>query len=481
MVVFIKKSGSYFEMLNSLGLLQVYGSKLSSTKEVYLRQIDVDIDRIPYFPYGQSTIEEIKDRLKDISHLFDETRQTIKPNKDLMYAQGDFFAGSIGVSYLNYSKKYSSTLELCAEHELRMEDYYKKLELSYIDDDGHLCGVSFSFLAEPLVDTTKLPFILSFIRNTTASPKDREVTTIMHPDLSNLELIDHQAIQIPESPIALSTTLDDHDLTTELDILLNSKKLSKFLNGLIVGESIARRRFDEISQQLPYYGVEISTERSAAISQELADEPLAVVDHIPARGNFFVPPPIEALPIAVSIKKDLLSRDKLNVAFIGSGGSSFILKTCNDRFSPTFISTVGIDFKKIELVLTSGKKSEFRLFCSSVERSRIEDPEAIFFMGCKDDPEAKRSSVMATLDEYSQTMAEDRELFTLHYDNEGELYFRPYDKDGFNAAYKYLPARIAADLGKDMLRITGDKLDHSPKPASLITDLSSAVASVFRF
>jgi len=258
MVMFTKKTGKYLSVLNELKPLLIMRESLirPSTKEAYLNQLNLDLNRMRYFNEEHS-IAEMQRRLRDISHLYDEkTQQLIDPSRPFNFMQGDFYAGLFSEMYVKMTKEYFSTMQALSDRNVtdnEIGDYINQLGLSYIDDDGELCALSFVFFRniapQQESDPSKLPFAVFVIRKTNAALIDREVTAIIHPDLVSLTPVDEIDPSTEEIP-ADTSELSEQDLVGDLEHVLKSKKLSKLIRGIIVGDSISRQRFDEISKQI---------------------------------------------------------------------------------------------------------------------------------------------------------------------------------------------------------------------------------------
>ena len=250
-MMFKKYTGSPIAILNTLKPLRIMlrSSLTAQTKDAYLEQVGRDLDRIRYFN-DKHSIAEIQHRLRDISHLYDDEARRLKDRtRYLSYTQGDFDASIFTELYVKNTAEYLNTMVATGK---KNKEYCDSLGLCYVDDNGVLCGLSITYFrnidANHKADFSKLPFTVSIIRHSNSALIDREVTSIIHPNLLSLTTpIDGEPTKA--LPLAKSSDVDEQDVIQALDQALNSKNLSQLLKRLVIGESISRIRFDELQQK----------------------------------------------------------------------------------------------------------------------------------------------------------------------------------------------------------------------------------------
>lgn len=225
MAKFIKFSGNYEQVAGSLGFNGFYAPQ--DTEALYEIQIEKDIPRTCYFSFSH-TVASMQESLR-IRHT------------PLSFTQGNFDGGVFTETQIKTSEKffeYSSTP--CPDS----KDLVDSLRIAYVDDAGSNCAFSVAFLRDDsnlLVPVEKRKFLYSIaiIKNSNSAPQDREATYIAHEDLL--------ADGLKANPKA---SLNARSIPEEVDTLLNSKTLSVAIQGLFIGESLSKVKFDELQARL---------------------------------------------------------------------------------------------------------------------------------------------------------------------------------------------------------------------------------------
>ena len=239
MVAFIKFKGNYIEVTDALGLSKDFYQEQSKT--LYDTEVATDLPRICYAS-AECTVAQIQQLLQDSSHHYHSDTQPLNHSvKPLAYTQGNF-PGNF------FTQAYLSTLPLAhqgreqADDQNVLENYHGTLSMSYVDDNGKLCGVGIAYFRDdsdesiPL-DQRQLLFNVSIITNTTFAPLDREVTYYSHPDL----LTEQNTIR--GEPL-------DTNLIADITHTLHSKAISQLVSILIINDQLSLTEFLALKARL---------------------------------------------------------------------------------------------------------------------------------------------------------------------------------------------------------------------------------------
>ena len=247
--------GTYVELLHTLKPLQLLRDQVlkSQTKDDYLRAINLDLNRIRYFT-DHTSLDQMQQRLRETAHLVDATGELKDPERYFAYSQGDFFAGMFSELLVTLTVESHKSQELGVPQGDELSNYSGTIKLVYINDDNVNCGISITHFRKRDPETgepynSKVPFVVSIIKNTNGALVDRKITSFIHSDILSLTPacdID----QVADVAHAKEHDVTETDLLGEINKAINSKKLSKFLQGLIDGESVSIERFKEISLEI---------------------------------------------------------------------------------------------------------------------------------------------------------------------------------------------------------------------------------------
>ncbi len=145
----------------------------------------------------------------------------------------------------------STEVAMLSSQEGTVEGTFNSLRIAFTDDDGNYCALAISCLRDdpdptklktgekiPSVEERKHLFTVAFIKNTTLAPNKREVTVLSDPIFmegnKNPKVSEIEAGSVP----------------TEVDRLINSKNLSKLLEGLFNDDSISMEKLNELSRRI---------------------------------------------------------------------------------------------------------------------------------------------------------------------------------------------------------------------------------------
>ena len=236
MTIFNKVSGTYEEVVGRIGMSVEMSSAMITqmTMTKYLDYIDRDLDRTPCVSFG-GPISELTRQLRDTTHLL---------GQHFSYTQGDFDGG--GIVKIPLAHQFPAAMEAACKERTLEADLTDNLRIAYIDDTGALCAFSIIYLrqdpkeGEPpvLVADRKRPFVISHIKNTTATVAKRQVTYLTHPLLTQPGSV--------LDPLGVS----EQNLPAEVARLVNCGRLNQLLSELFVGDTLSLPHFKALSARI---------------------------------------------------------------------------------------------------------------------------------------------------------------------------------------------------------------------------------------
>ncbi len=234
---FKKIVGNYIEVTDRLGLPSSFYAPQSL--EAYNAQVKKDEERTSYLS-SKKTVSQMKTDLSDTSHLTtDEARS---------FTQGNYDGGIFNRFTIDLSTKFSEVLALASDEGTEHDDRANTLRVAYTDDDGNYCGLSIGYLRDDPdptkgdafipVEQRKRLFSVCIIKNTNLAPTERQVTLLTH----SVFLKEDVAKKIPD--------IEEAEIPGEVDRALNSKNISRLLEGMFDGEAISTKKFAELNKRL---------------------------------------------------------------------------------------------------------------------------------------------------------------------------------------------------------------------------------------
>jgi hypothetical protein len=234
---FKKFTGNYIEAAKWMRLPPAVDLCELQSLDEYNSQIEKDLHRTAYLSFDHTT-SEMKEQLRDPSHLTDENRS---------FSQGNFDGGVFTRLIRDLHPKYQEVMRLANLENTLDQGMAGDIRVAYIDDEGNPCALSIAYLRDDPdpdkgdvfipVGERKRAFTVCIIKNTNLAPADREVTLLTHP----LLIKDGQE-NTPD--------IDEQDIPEEVSRLLNSKVVSVLLTGVFEGESISLSKFNALDNRI---------------------------------------------------------------------------------------------------------------------------------------------------------------------------------------------------------------------------------------
>ena len=239
MTILKKFSGNYIEVIDQLGLPP--GFYDSQTPKKYLAQINNDLDRTTYLSLSNSG--------KEMQQLISNDAQSLVGEgggPTLSYTQGDWDGR---VTFFSVLQKSVEAQQRGEELKDNPNFFTDNLAFAYRDDKGKPCGLALCYFREDADDNIpleeqKYSFFLSFIRNTTSAPENREVVIITHPSLMS------------KDEKSEGEDIADKDIPAELTRLINSKNVTAILEGLFNGDSLSIKHFMELQNRIGAHNID---------------------------------------------------------------------------------------------------------------------------------------------------------------------------------------------------------------------------------
>lgn len=197
----IKLSGNFIEVADKiLPSSETFYAEMEP--EIYLGHLEKDLDRTCYMSYHHS-VDEIQHRLQSTDQL---------AGKVYSFSQGQI-TGALFTQVSTVEKRV--LLWTCGNSDL-VTQLNKEFCLTYIDDDGILCGLSVVCMV-PYYELTvnnnhrsvsfpkqfasgQYPFSLCVVRNPVNTPSEIEVNYYIHPDMLCLDML----LKLAEDPQTMS-------------------------------------------------------------------------------------------------------------------------------------------------------------------------------------------------------------------------------------------------------------------------------------
>ena len=229
--VYKKISANYVQMVKAMGLESTFYTPQSPA--VYQKNLESDTSNIRYISTN-TPIASMKEQLLD----------TNNEHQAQSYTAGDAIAETFNPAF----ERVDTFTQGQDKAENKDQTYNDQISFAYTDRTGIPCALSIKRMGiEPNTDDPHdaQRFAVTIIRNTLASPEDREVIMLCEDELLGETLFDQDKTLIEVSDV-MENEVFNHD-----DNVLGSPEIAQLLSGLVDQDGfISKRQFDELKRKV---------------------------------------------------------------------------------------------------------------------------------------------------------------------------------------------------------------------------------------